>query len=237
MRHYGRNDGGQGVPMLGIIGGTSLLYAKLPELEKRTVHTPYGNSEVLAGDIVMLLRHQHSAPPHRINFRSHLSALALSGVDRLVVIGSSGSLRKEIPPGAMVIPTDYFSTATIPSIHDHAICHVHPGFSQALSNRLKALVPEAMFGGTYVQTRGPRIETIAEVRSLALAGDIVGMTLASEATLAVELGMEVAALCTVDNYANGLADELLTYEHIVESSARYRQRTEDIIARIIGSLS
>jgi len=223
--------------MLGIIGGTSLLFSRLPELETRVVHTPYGNCEVLAGEIAILLRHQRSTPPHRINFRGHLSALALLGVDRLVVFGSSGSLKKEIPPGSMIIPTDYISTATIPSIHDHAICHVHPGFSKDLSNRLKELVPEAVFGGTYVQTRGPRIETVAEVKSLALTGDVVGMTLASEATLAVELGMEIAALCTIDNYANGLSDELLTYEHIVESSARYKERTEEIISRIIRNLS
>lgn len=223
--------------MLGIIGGTSLLFATLPPLEKKVVHTPYGNSEVLAGEIAILLRHQHSTPPHLINYRAHLSALALLGVDRLIGIASSGSLKREIPPGSMVIPTDYYSTATIPSIHDHAICHVHPGFSESLSNQLRELIPEALYGGTYIQTRGPRIETVAEVRNLALAGDIVGMTLASEATLAVELGMEMAALCTIDNYANGLSDELLTYEHIVESAARYKDRTEEIISRIIKGLS
>ncbi|MBP7120702.1 MAG: MTAP family purine nucleoside phosphorylase [Methanolinea sp.] len=223
--------------MLGIIGGTSLLFANLPPLEKRVVHTPYGNSEVLAGEIAILLRHQRSTPPHRINYRAHLSALALLGVDRLIGVGSSGSLTRAIPPGSLVIPTDYYSTATIPSIHDHAICHVHPGFSPGLSNQLKERIPEALFGGTYIQTRGPRIETVAEVRNLALAGDIVGMTLASEATLAVELGMEMAALCTIDNYANGLSDELLTYEHIVESAARYKDRTEEIISRIIRGLS
>ena len=223
--------------MLGIIGGTSLLYARLPDLEKRVVHTPYGNSEVMGGEFALLLRHQRNSPPHRINYRSHLSALALLGVDRLVVLGSSGSLKREIPPGSMVIPTDYFSSAYVPTLHDHAICHVHPGFSPELSNRLKEIVPEAIFGGTYVQTLGPRIETVAEVRALALCGDIVGMTLASEATLAVELGMEVAALCTIDNYANGLSDELLTYERIVECSARHKERTEAIVSRIIRELA
>lgn len=223
--------------MLGIIGGTSLLFSRLPDLETRVVNTPYGNSEVLVGDIAILLRHQGSTPPHRINYRSHLSALALLGVDRIVAFGSSGSLKKEIPPGSMMIPTDYISTTTVPSIHDHAIRHVHPGFTPGLTECLKNLVPEALFGGTYVQTRGPRIETVAEVRALALAGDIVGMTLASEATLAVELGLEIAALCTIDNYANGLADELLTYEHILESSEKYRERTDEIVSRIIRELS
>jgi len=88
--------------------------------------------------------------------------------------------------------------------------------------QLAKAIPEARFGGVYVQTRGPRIETVAEVQALARSADVVGMTIASEATLAIELGMEVAALCTIDNYANGLWDEALTYDHIIASAAEHR---------------
>jgi 5'-methylthioadenosine phosphorylase len=223
--------------MLGILGGTSLLYARLPPLEERVVHTPFGNCEVKTGDIAILLRHQRSVPPHRIDYRSHLAALALLGVDRLVLIGSSGSLKEEIMPGTLLIPTDFFSFAPVPSIHDHAICHVTPSFSPRLLGRLRSIVPEARFGGTYVQTPGPRIETMAEVRALSLVGDVVGMTVASEATLAEELGIEVAALCTVDNYANGLSGQAFTYESLLESSASLARRNEEILSRIVQGLS
>jgi 5'-methylthioadenosine phosphorylase len=221
--------------MLGIIGGTSLLFSRLPDLGRQVVHTPYGNCEVMAGgSIAILLRHQHNTPPHRINHRAHLAALALLGAGQVVSIGSAGSLQIDIRPGSLMVPTDYFSAAPVPSIHDHAIGHVHPGFSEGFSRELAGLVPEARFGGVYIQTPGPRIETVAEVRALAALGDVVGMTLASEATLAAELGMEIAAVCTIDNYANGLSPELLTYEHIVESAARHRERTGEIVSRIIA---
>ncbi len=223
--------------MLGIIGGTSLLYAELPELEKKVVHTPFGNSEVLTGDCALLLRHQGERPPHRINFRSHLAALAILGVTRIVTIGSAGSLHREILPGSLIIPDDYVSSGTIPSIHEYRIRHVHPGFTDSLMEQLASLIPEARFGGIYVQTRGPRIETVAEVRAFARTADVVGMTIASEATLAIELGMEVAALCTIDNYANGLADEALTYDHILASAAQHRGRTSGIVQRIIGGMA
>lgn len=39
---------------------------------------------------------------------------------------------------------------------------------------------------------------------LALVGDVVGMTGAHEATLAVEAGLPYAMLCMVDNMANGV---------------------------------
>ncbi len=69
--------------------------------------------------------------------------------------------------------------------------------SPPLGRDLFRLVPSARFGGVYVQTCGPRIETVAEVNALAQVADVVGMTVASEATLACELGMEFAALCTL----------------------------------------
>jgi 5'-methylthioadenosine phosphorylase len=223
--------------MLGIIGGTSLLFSALPELEKRRVDTPYGNAELLCGDIVMLMRHQHGIPPHRINYRANLAALAIEGVDRVIAFGSSGSLKQEIAPGSLLIPADYISVTDVPSIHEHAIRHVHPALSRELAGDLSRLVPDARAGGIYVQTRGPRIETVAEVLALARIADIVGMTLASEATLACELGMEFAAICTVDNYANGLGGEGLTYEHILEISRQYRDRTSAIMDTIIRQLA
>ena len=223
--------------MLGIIGGTSLLFSTLPPLEKQTVSTPYGTAEILFGDIVMLMRHQNGLPPHRINHRANLAALAISGVDRIIAFGSAGSLNLKIEPGSLLIPTDYISLTDIPSIHDHTIEHVRPELSKDLSKQLFALIPSARLGGVYVQTRVPRIETMSEVQALAGIADVVGMTLASEATLACELGIEFAALCTVDNYANGLGGAVLTYDHILSTSREHRARTDEVVMKIIGHMS
>ena len=221
---------------LGIIGGTSLLFSRLPEMEKRYVATPFGSAELLLGDIVLLMRHQNGLPPHRINYRANLAALAIAGADRIVAFGSSGSLQPEIAPGSIVIPTDYISVTDIPSIHDHAIVHVSPKVSLDLGDTLARIVPEARYGGVYVQTRGPRIETVSEVKALSTIADIVGMTLASEATLACELGMEFCALCTVDNYANGLGTQEVTYEHILIISRLNRERTDRILSAIMKNM-
>ena len=223
--------------MLGIIGGTSLLFSTLPPLGKRQVATPFGSAELLCSDtLVMLMRHQHSLPPHRINFRANLAAMAIAGVTEIVAFGSSGSLKPKIAPGSLLIPTDYISVTDIPSIHDHAIVHIRPELSEELAKKLAQLVPSARYGGVYIQTRGPRIETVAEVRALGWIADVVGMTLASEATLACELGMNFAALCTIENYANGMGDDVLTYEHIVSTARDHRDRTEEILNTVIAHL-
>ena len=223
--------------MLGIIGGTSLLFSTLPSLAKKQVDTPFGNADLLTGDVVLLMRHQRDLPPHRINFRANMAALALAGADRIVAFGSSGSLNRDIAPGMLVIPTDYLSAADIPSIHDHTVAHVMPELSPELSQELHRLVPGARLGGTYVQTRGPRFETVAEIAALSRSADLVGMTLASEATLARELGIPFAAICTVDNYANGLADGVLTWDEVLEISRQYRERTGQILNTIIRQMA
>ena len=223
--------------MLGIIGGTSLLFSPLPDLEKRHIDTPFGNAEILLGEVALLMRHQQDLPPHRINFRANMAALAIAGVDRVIAFGSSGSLNHDITPGSLVIPTDYMSICEIPSIHDHAVEHVMPELSPQLSQDLRRIIPAARLGGTYVQTRGTRFETVAEIAALLRSADIVGMTLASEATLACELGIPFAAICTVDNYANGLAGGVLTWDEVLEISRQYRVRTGKILDTIISQMA
>jgi 5'-methylthioadenosine phosphorylase len=223
--------------VLAIIGGTSLLDCPLPPLAAHTVPTPFGLASVLAGErVVVLLRHGDGRPPHRVNHRANMAALALLGADRVVLIGSTGSLRAEHAPGSLLVPDDYASTAPVPTIHDGAIVHVCPGFSDALSRQLAALVPGAHFGGVYVQTPGPRLETRAEVRALGCYADVVGMTCASEAALANELGLEVAALCTVENYAHGLEACPVSFEAIVEAARANADRMATIVQRLIGEL-
>lgn len=222
--------------MLGIIGGTSLLYCDLPPLEEKTVWTPYGPAAVHLGEIALMLRHQADRPPHQINYQAQMAALALCGVDRIVAFGSVGSLKPLIQPGTVMLPTDYLSLTDIPSFHNHAIEHVMPALDQNLVKQISEAVPTAEVGGTYAQTRGPRIETVSEVQALAKVADVVGMTVASEATLARELEIPFAAVCTVDNYANGLSDEVLTYEHILATSKKYARRTEDLVGAVVHAL-
>ncbi|WP_440951095.1 MTAP family purine nucleoside phosphorylase [Methanosphaerula subterraneus] len=222
--------------MLGIIGGTSLLFCDLPPLEKEAVATPYGTAEVHTGEVALLLRHQFQRPPHRINHQANLAALAILGVDQVVLVGSAGSLKRSIPPDSIVVPDDYLSVAPVPTIHDHAIEHICPGFSRSIRREL-VLCDDAMIeGGTYVQTSGPRIETRAEVQSLAAMGDLVGMTIASEATIAAELGIACAAVCTVDNFAQGLCAEEVTYEMILASAEANRKRTQALIQAIVTTM-
>ncbi len=224
---------GQGYNMLGIIGGTAILKADLPPLPTRRIATPFGIAEASCGsDLVMLKRHQHNTPPSEINHRANLAAMKLAGVDRLILICSTGGMKEEYMPGNIVIPSDFFSPWDIPTFHEHDIQHSAFSIDAGLRAGLKKLIPDAK-DGVYIQTRGPRFETKVEIAHYAVFCDVVGMTAASEITLANEMEIPVAAVCMVDNYANGVGNAgKLAYADLLEAAARNSERMTDLIRKI-----
>ncbi|MBK5219659.1 MAG: MTAP family purine nucleoside phosphorylase [Thermoleophilia bacterium] len=148
--------------------------------------------------------------PHQIDHAANLRPLAEQGCDRVLAIASVGSLKAELPVGSLVCPDDFVALHLGLSIFADQRAHTAPAFDA----RWRAEVIEAWAaggttphdGGVYWQTIGPRFETPAEIRMIAAHADVVGMTVASECIVAGELGLDYAALCMVDNLANGLAE-------------------------------
>lgn len=208
--------------------------------------TPYGKlgGTPLLGrhgetPVVFLERHgtEHRIPPHRLNHRANLWALKELGATAILGTASTGSLKKAIRPGSFVVPDDFVAFWTIPTFHDDAVVHATPGLDPKLRDILvtagKAARASVRTRGVYVQTSGPRLETPAEVRHFATLGDVVGMTMASEATLANELGLPYAAVCSVDNYCNGIVERPLTFDQIRATQATNADALRTILERAL----
>jgi 5'-methylthioadenosine phosphorylase len=235
---------------IGVIGGTSLVEAAHDlDLERLEAETPFGHpSSPLhvgnwgGGEVALLVRHglDHDIPPHRLNHRANVHALRSAGVRRLVLVASAGSMREDMSPPSVVLVDDFVSPFTVPTYHDERIGHITPLLSEEMRSTLVVVAAEegipVMDGGVYVQTRGPRLETRAEVRAMSAWGDLLGMTIASEATLAMEIGMEVAAVCSVDNMAHGLGGEPLEFETIKANAARNWERIEGLLRTAVPRL-
>jgi purine nucleoside phosphorylase len=149
--------------------------------------------------------------PHAIDYEANLRPLAEQGCDRVLAIGSVGSLRpEELGVGDLVCPDDFIALNLGDSIFDDVRAHSAPGFEPRWRAQVIAAWSEGgqapRDGGVYWQARGPRFETPAEIRLMAAHADVVGMTIASECVAARELGLDYAALCVVDNLANGLGE-------------------------------
>ena len=227
--------------MLGIIGGSLFFDVTIFEDAKfRRVKTRYGRTFVKVKDnVVFLPRHgiQNNVPPHKIRNKANISALDRLGVKEIVSITSVGSLKPEIAPGSIVIPDDYICLWTHRSFFENEIKHLTPEMGQKMRDRIISIATKkgipVISKGTYLQTKGPRLETRAEVRLLRNFADVVGMTMASEAMLSQELEIDYATISSVDNYANGLVEEELTIEQIASNQIKNSKKIIRLISALI----
>ena len=214
---------------VGLLAGTVFYHQDyFSNAEKKCIETKFGKAIVLLTDQwAYVPRHGLEGdtyiPPHMINHPANLSVLKDLGVEEVVGVNSCGSLRPSLEPGSVVLPNDYICLFNSATIFNEERGHIIPCLNDEVRKRLKAAADLAevrlVEGGIYWQNRGPRLETKAEIRMQSHYADMVGMTLASEATVSQELGLKYASLCSVDNHAHGLSPIPLSSNEIVSNAA------------------
>jgi len=235
--------------MIGIIAGGSSCPIAIEGVEQRKVESPYGEPSDLVTlgslrgrEIAFLGRHgSERIPPHRINHRANIFALKSVGVSQVIGINSVGSLKEGIPPGRIVIPHDFICPWQILSFHEDRAVHITPALDEELRAVLVRAAVEASVSfverGIYVQTIGPRLETKAEIAMMSHFGDLVGMTMAHEATLCQERAMAYASLCSVDNYAHGVIEAPLLEEEIRRRARENVAQIQKVLVRALENLA
>jgi 5'-methylthioadenosine phosphorylase len=209
-----------------------------------------GGAEIVAAaeacDAVVLQRHGGAGDayvlPHLIDHGANLRSLLAAGCDRALAVCSVGSLKPEIGVGEAVCPDDFVALQTTVTTIDDERAHATPGFDRGWREAVLAAwgrsgAAPARDGGVYWQTNGPRFETAAEIRLLAAHADLVGMTLASECVVAGELGLPYAAVCIVDNMANGVAEAPLSPQEVERNRAANATRLHDALAAVLPELA
>ena len=202
------------------ISGTSIVKSDLfAAWEEKIIETAHGAvTYKMQGDKVLINRHGYEfpLPPHSINYRANIQALADLGFTDVVSLNSVGSLDRDLPPGTFVSCGDYLCLQEGPkTFYDQELKGGPPGISNNLiPTLLGQLAPEFDIkpDKTYVQMRGPRFETKAEIRVVKDWGDVIGMTAAFEADLCTEAGLNYNSLALVDNFANGFEGTEIDFE-------------------------
>ncbi|HIE34388.1 MAG TPA: 6-oxopurine nucleoside phosphorylase [Candidatus Altiarchaeales archaeon] len=231
--------------MIGIIGGTSLLKADIMwGARDRTVKNKFGSVYLFEGkDFIFIPRHGkgRTIPPHMINHKANILALQELECEFIIGINSVGSLKKKIRPGSILIPDDYINPWNIQTYYDTTIVHITPALDDSLRKLIlrtaKSQGIDVIGKGIYLQTIGPRLETKAEVKFFQGIADVVGMTMASEATLSRELNLQYASICTVDNFCHGIFEEPLDFEKVVEEVSEDRNNLMKLITAVIKELN
>jgi len=241
-----------------IIGGTGLTSLKHLEIKRReVVHTPFGepSGPITHGlfhgrEIMFLARHGygHTIPPHRVNYRANLWALKHLGVDRLLAVAAVGGISEAMKPSVIAIPDQIidYTWGRSHTFFEDDLTHVtHVDFTHPYDGRLRqqliasarAAGLDAVEGGTYGATQGPRLETAAEVQRLKRDGcDLVGMTGMPEAGLAREQGIAYASCAVVANWAAGLHSDVITMEEIEQNLRTGMDRVRLLLGELIPRL-
>lgn len=248
--------------MLGIIGGSGLY--DIPGLEiaeSLEITTPFGppsgsyrKGRIAGREVIFLPRHGsgHHIQPHRINYRANIAGFRQLGIEKIISLGASGAINREMKPGTIVVPDQIIdmTSGRLSTFFDgDEVVHVdftEPFCPDLRRHILSAAVRHAevavLKSGVYLCVNGPRLETAAEIRTFSRWGaDLVGMTLMPEAVLAREAGICFAGMSVITNYAAGIFAGKLTATEVVKtmeaSAGQLRSLLESVLASDFGSPS
>jgi len=205
---------------IGIIGGSGLY--DMPGLERVRevrVTTPFGKpsdayilGRLEGRSVAFLTRHGrgHVLMPSEINYRANMLGFKKLGVERIISVSAVGSLREDMRPLDVVLPSQFFDrTNSRPSTFfgDGLVAHISfadpicATMVEVLALACAGLGVNCHRGGTYVCMHGPAFSTKAESHTYRGWGmDVIGMTNLQEAKLAREAEICYATMAMVTDY-------------------------------------
>lgn len=170
------------------------------------------------------------------------------GARALLVTNAAGSLDRRRPPGTLMAIRDQmnlqFANPLAGSHPTGRTARMMIERTETYDPRLLALLHATALEqtirlreGVYAGLPGPTYETPAEIRFLKRAGaDAVGMSTVGEAVAAASLGMPVAGVSLLTNYAAGLTRRHLTHDEVTRVAERTRHRLERLVRGFVRRL-
>lgn len=250
------------LPKIAVILGTGLsdmaeafptlfqiAYSEIPGFVSSTAPSHKGNL-ILAeihGQAVLFLQgrfhYYEGYPMADVIFPTRV--LAALGVKTLIVTNAAGSLRLELPPGAIVQLSDHINfMGTNPLIghNDDELGERFPSMNNLydpqycrLCDEIAARLEIQTYKGVYLAVTGPSLETKAECAAFAALGaDLVGMSTVPEVITARHAGMKVLAYSIVTNYSNLFHEQAHSQVEIRHHAGIAGAQLKNIIAEFIA---
>ncbi|MEM8752197.1 MAG: purine-nucleoside phosphorylase [Pseudomonadota bacterium] len=177
--------------------------------------------------------------------RAPLETFKALGADKILLTNAAGSTKEEMGPGALMALTDHINfSGRDPLIGvegDERFVSMVNAYDDSLRFRLKWWAEEArleIFEGVYAWFSGPSFETPAEIRAIrTLGADAVGMSTAPETIIARHIGLKVAAVSVVTNYAAGMTGAALSHDETKSEAAKAAERFRKLVRAYVGSFA
>jgi len=239
---------------LAFIGGTGLYQIEgMSVTDSIDIETPFGRpsdsiirASYAGRELFFLPRHGigHRMLPTEIPVKANIYALKKLGVASIIAVSAVGSLKNEIKPRDIVIPSQLIDRTKSRSnsyFGDGIVGHVSfadpfcPQLSEILYSTVKELGYRVYRNETYICMEGPLFSTRAESNLYrSWGGGIIGMTALPEAKLAREAEICYAVMAMSTDYDCWKEDEEdVTIEIVVENLKANSNAAQHIIKTLI----
>jgi purine-nucleoside phosphorylase len=165
------------------------------------------------------------------------------GVKTIIATNAAGGVNRQFHPGDLMLIKDhvnltFLNPLSLISKSSKISCHqiYDPSFNELIIKTAeKENIP--LREGVYVGVKGPSYETASEVEMVhRIGGDAVGMSTVNETALAKALGMKVAGISCITNYATGVTSAKLHHSEVNAVANMVKQRFSDLITAILTNV-
>jgi 5'-methylthioadenosine phosphorylase len=233
---------------VGIITGTGVT-ERFDLSRPSTIRTKFGRASVFfqeGEDYVILPRHgaDHKSPPHGINYRANIAALAQLGVREVVATSAVGSMNQRFRVGEVGVIDQFldFTKRRKSTFFEDKVVHTDMTYPYSRHLNLELSVAAKRIGIdlrqhlVYVCAEGPRFETAAEIKMYKiLGGDVVGMTGVPEVVLANEMKLEYASVVIATNWAAGMQPKV-SHEEVLRVMKEAGKTVKELIEATVAGL-
>ena len=224
---------------------TAISYSDLPGFPQPTVRGHAGRlllGRVGPTPVAVLQGRAHYYEFGRADeMKVPINTMAELGCETLLLTNAAGSLKLDMPPGSLMVITDHINFTGVNPLfglgQDRQFVDMVDAYDPKLAAALLAAAKEAgvtCHDGVYIWFCGPSFETPAEIRAArTLGADAVGMSTAPETILARHVGMKVAGLSVMTNYAAGLVPGGIGHDQTISVAGKAAGDVRRVLRRFL----
>ncbi len=220
---------GLGIYIEEIQDKTVIPYQDIPHFKRTSVEGHSGAlilGTVCGVPVAALQGRHHAYEGHDLqDIVLPVRTLAQLGIEYLFLSNASGGINTNFHPGDLVAISDHINLSGKNPLVGPNLADLGPRFpdmGHAYDKDLRTLLHQvanrsgvALKDGVYCSVLGPTYETPAEIRMLRILGaDLVGMSTVHEVIAANHIGLKVAGVACVTNYAAGIKEEKLSHADV-----------------------
>ena len=224
-------------------------YEDIPHFKKVMVKGHAGNlvTGLISGKPVAVLQGRyHFYEGHDIkDVVFPVRVLCSLGIKNLIITNAAGGINAAFAPGDLMVITDHINLMgenPLSGDNDERMGPRFPDMSTIYDSSMSEKIIStarsmsiSIKSGVYAGLRGPSYETPAEIRMLKTIGaDSVGMSTVPESIAAKHMGMNIAGISCITNFAAGITDQPLDHKEVTETADRVKEDFITLLTRVIG---